>query len=93
MFFYMIALMMTMPQSAAGALTPFPQIAGAASSLLSFVQFLIASTGALVVGLAFDATVRPMATTIAVSALIAAAAFAWVLPRAPERRRTPASGR
>jgi DHA1 family bicyclomycin/chloramphenicol resistance-like MFS transporter len=87
MFFYMIALMMTMPQSAAGALTPFPQIAGAASSLLSFVQFVIASTGALVVGLTFDGTVRPMATTIAVSALIAVAAFAWVLPRAPDGRR------
>jgi len=31
--------------------------------------------GALVVGTTFDGTVRPMATTIAVSALLAAAAF------------------
>ncbi len=37
MFFYMAALMATMPPATAGALTPFPQIAGAASSLLSFV--------------------------------------------------------
>jgi DHA1 family bicyclomycin/chloramphenicol resistance-like MFS transporter len=79
MFFYMIALMMTMPQSAAGAMTPFPNVAGAASSLLAFVQFVIASTGALAVGLTFDGTVRPMATTIAVSSLLAAAAFRWVL--------------
>ena len=61
-------------------------VSGAAASLLSFVQFVIASTGALVVGLAFDGTVRPTATTIAVSALLAAAAFAWVLPRAPVGR-------
>jgi DHA1 family bicyclomycin/chloramphenicol resistance-like MFS transporter len=79
MFFYMVALMMTMPQSAAGAMTPFPNAAGAASSLLAFVQFGIASTGALAVGLTFDGTVRPMATTIAVSSLLAAAAFRWVL--------------
>jgi DHA1 family bicyclomycin/chloramphenicol resistance-like MFS transporter len=78
MFFYMIALMMTMPQSAAGALTPFPDIAGAAASLLSFVQFGVAATGALAVGLTFDGTVRPMATTIAVSSLLAAAAFRWM---------------
>jgi DHA1 family bicyclomycin/chloramphenicol resistance-like MFS transporter len=80
MFFYMVALMMTMPQSAAGAMTPFPNVAGAASSLLAFVQFVVASTGALAVGLTFDGTVRPMATTIAVSSLLAAAAFRFVLP-------------
>jgi DHA1 family bicyclomycin/chloramphenicol resistance-like MFS transporter len=67
--------MMTMPQAAAGAMTPHPRVAGAASSLLSFVQFVLASIAALIVGVAFDGTVRPMATTIAVSALLAAAAF------------------
>jgi DHA1 family bicyclomycin/chloramphenicol resistance-like MFS transporter len=81
MFFYMVALMMTMPQAMAGGLTPFPRIAGAASSLLSFVQFVVASTGALAVGLTFDGTVRPMATTIAVSALAAALAFATLVRR------------
>ena len=75
MFVYMGALMMTMPQSAAGAMTPFPAIAGAASSLLAFVQFGVAATGALIVGLTFDGTARPMATTIGVSAVLAALAF------------------
>jgi hypothetical protein len=32
-----LAFMMTMPRSMAGALTPFPAIAGAASSLLAFL--------------------------------------------------------
>jgi len=80
-FAFMAAFMLTMPQATAGGLTPFPAIAGSAASLLSFCQFVIASSGALVVGLTFDGTVRPMATTMFVSALIAAVAFrALVLP-------------
>jgi DHA1 family bicyclomycin/chloramphenicol resistance-like MFS transporter len=82
MFGYMFALMMTMPQAMAGGLTPFPGIAGAASSLLQFVQFVVASTGALIVGLTFDGTTRPMATTIAVSAILAAGVFVTLVRRA-----------
>ena len=82
MFVYMVAFMMTMPPATAGALTPFPQIAGSASSLLSFCQFVIASSAAFVVGSTFDGTARPMMLTIAVSAL-GAFAICWLaLPRA-----------
>jgi len=66
MFVYMVAFMMTMPPATAGALTPFPQIAGSASSLLSFCQFVIASSAAFVVGSTFDGTARPMMLRIAV---------------------------
>jgi DHA1 family bicyclomycin/chloramphenicol resistance-like MFS transporter len=90
MFVFVFAIMMTMPQATAGALTPFPAIAGSASSLLSFGQFVIASSAALVVGLTFDGTVRPMATTIFVSTLVAAISFrALVLPA---RRRELSAG-
>jgi DHA1 family bicyclomycin/chloramphenicol resistance-like MFS transporter len=75
MFVFMAAFMLTMPQATAGALTPFPEIAGAASSLLAFVQFLVAASAALMVGVTFDGTARPMATTIAVAAVLAALAF------------------
>jgi DHA1 family bicyclomycin/chloramphenicol resistance-like MFS transporter len=75
MFVFMVALMMTMPPATAGALTPFPQISGSAASLLSFCQFVLASTAALVVGLTFDDTERPMATTIAVTSALTFAAF------------------
>ncbi len=75
MFFFMIALMMTLPQAMAGGLTPFPEIAGSAASLLSFVQFLIASTSALAVGLAFDGTSRPLASVIAIASLLAFLSF------------------
>ena len=69
MFVFMMTFTMTMPPATAGALTPFPQIAGSASSLLAFGQFVVASTAALVVGLTLDGTTRPMALTIAASSL------------------------
>ncbi len=75
MFFYMAALMMTLPQAMAGGLTPFPKIAGSAASLLSFAQFVIASSAALLVGLTFDGTARPMATVIAAAGVLAFLAF------------------
>lgn len=85
MFVYMVAFMLTMPPATAGALTPFPQIAGSASSLLSFCQFVVASSAAFVVGSTFDGTARPMMLTIAVSAL-GAFATCWIaLPRAARR--------
>jgi MFS transporter, DHA1 family, multidrug resistance protein len=78
----MVAFMLTMPPATAGALTPFPQIAGSASSLLSFCQFVVASTAALVVGMTFDGTARPMAVTIAVASIGAFVSDRW------SRRRT-----
>jgi MFS transporter, DHA1 family, multidrug resistance protein len=75
MFLFMVALMTTMPQATAGGLSAFPEIAGSAASLLLFCQFVMASTAALIVGMTFDGTERPMATTIAVATLAAFIAF------------------
>ena len=85
MFAYMVAFMLTMPPATAGALTPFPKIAGSASSLLSFGQFLLASTAALVVGVTFDGTSRPMAFAIALASIGAFLSFRILCPR--RRRR------
>jgi DHA1 family bicyclomycin/chloramphenicol resistance-like MFS transporter len=71
MLAFMAAYMCTVPQATAGALTPFPEIAGSAASLMSFVQFVIAASTALVVGLTFDGTPRPMATAVALAGLAA----------------------
>jgi MFS transporter, DHA1 family, multidrug resistance protein len=81
MFLFMVAFMMTMPPATAGALTPFPDIAGSASSLISFCQFVVASTAALIVGATFDGTTRPMAFAIAVASIGAFASFRLVLSR------------
>ena len=75
MFLFMIALMTTMPQATAGGLTPFPEISGSAASLLLFCQFMLASTAALIVGVTFDGTQRPMATVIAVASTLTFIAF------------------
>lgn len=85
MFAYMVAFMLTMPPATAGALTPFPKIAGSASSLMSFGQFLLASTAALVVGITFDGTSRPMAFAIALASIGAFLSFRILCPR--RRRR------
>jgi MFS transporter, DHA1 family, multidrug resistance protein len=81
MFAYMLVFMWTVPQATAGALTPFPDIAGAAMSLMSFAQMVFASTSALVVGLTFDGTSRPMATAIALAGTGSFLAFRALVPR------------
>jgi DHA1 family bicyclomycin/chloramphenicol resistance-like MFS transporter len=86
MFAYMFVFMWTMPQATAGALTPFPDVAGSATSLLSFVQMVFAAAAALVVGIAFDGTPRPMATAIVLASAGAFLAFRMLVPgqaRAP----------
>ncbi len=75
MFLFMIALMTTMPQATAGALTLFPEIAGSAASLLLFCQFVSASTAALIVGMTFDGSGRPMAWAVGVATLLGFCAF------------------
>jgi len=84
MFVFMAAYMGTVPQATAGALTPYPDIAGSAASLMSFIQFVIAASVALVVGFAFDGTTRPMA-----SAVVAAGTLSFVAFRLLVRRAAP----
>ena len=71
---------MTIPQGTAGALGPFPMLAGTASALLGFLQMM---TGLLVNALSsawYDGTPRPMVTLNAICALSALVAF-WSLLR------------
>jgi DHA1 family bicyclomycin/chloramphenicol resistance-like MFS transporter len=71
------------PQATAGALGPFPQLAGTAAALLGFLQM---STGLLVNALTsfwFDGTPRPMVTVNLACALLALASWWLLLRRAP----------
>jgi DHA1 family bicyclomycin/chloramphenicol resistance-like MFS transporter len=92
MFVFMFSFTAVMPQATAGALTPFPKIAGAATSLLSFCQFVIASCFALAVGLAYDGTQRPMAAAIALGAVLTFAVFWLVVRPAGGVRPSPRPG-
>jgi DHA1 family bicyclomycin/chloramphenicol resistance-like MFS transporter len=64
---FLFGTAMIMPNAIAAALTPFPQSAGSATSLIGAIGF---GSGALIstaLGLLFDGTARPMATTAALA--------------------------
>jgi MFS transporter, DHA1 family, multidrug resistance protein len=68
---YLVGLGLAMPQSMAGALTPFPERAGAASSTLGFTQQVAAASIGIVVGHAVGQSALPLALTIAAMGLMA----------------------
>jgi MFS transporter, DHA1 family, multidrug resistance protein len=82
----MLGVGLVFPNCQAGAIGPFPTMAGAASSLLGFSQMGVAAAVGLAIGLTFDGTARPMATAIAIAALMTLLSFrliVWpVRPRA-----------
>jgi len=66
MMLYLAGLGIAMPQAFAGALQPFPERAGAASSLIGFVQQTVAAASGALVGQSLGATAWPLAIGIAV---------------------------
>ena len=65
MALYLGGLGLAMPQSMAGALMPFPDRAGAASSLLGFLQQAAASAIGILVGQMLGQSALPLALVIA----------------------------
>jgi len=65
MAIYLAGLGMVLPQSIAGAMTPFPERAGAASALLGFVQQAIAALCGVTVGHFLGASAWPLASAVA----------------------------
>jgi DHA1 family bicyclomycin/chloramphenicol resistance-like MFS transporter len=87
---YLFGLGFTMPQSMAGALTPFPHRAGAASSLLGFVQQGSAAILGAVVGQMLGASAWPIAGPMAIMGLTALAA--WLASRDVRESETKPAG-
>jgi DHA1 family bicyclomycin/chloramphenicol resistance-like MFS transporter len=81
---YLAGLGMVLPQSIAGAMTPFPERAGAASSLLGFVQQSVAALFGAMVGLLLGRTAWPLAAGVAVAGC--ATLVLWVATRAVRTR-------
>jgi DHA1 family bicyclomycin/chloramphenicol resistance-like MFS transporter len=76
-----IGMGIALPNAFAGAIGPFPRIAGSASALVGFAQMGIGAAGTILVASLEDGTARPMGIVIAIAGL-AAAAIAWaVVPR------------
>ncbi len=79
MALYLAGLGLVLPQSIAGAMTPFPERAGAASALLGFIQQTAAALCGVAVGQLLGASAWPLA--IAVAAMGCASLLLWFATR------------
>jgi DHA1 family bicyclomycin/chloramphenicol resistance-like MFS transporter len=79
MMLFTVGVGLVMPNSMAGAIGPFPTMAGAASALLGFIQMTLAAAVGIAVGAAFDGTARPMAVTVALMGCGALVAYGLLI--------------
>jgi DHA1 family bicyclomycin/chloramphenicol resistance-like MFS transporter len=84
MALYLAGLGMVLPQSIAGAMTPFPERAGAASSLLGFVQQSVTAVFGAVVGLLLGNSAWPLAAGVAVAGCVTL--LLWIATRSVRAR-------
>jgi DHA1 family bicyclomycin/chloramphenicol resistance-like MFS transporter len=75
MAIYGVGVGLTMPQSMASALMPFPDRAGAASSLLGICQMTFAAIVGILLGRNLDASAISLPATIATTGVLALALF------------------
>lgn len=86
MMFYMAGAGIVMPQTLAGALAPFPSMAGAASALFGFVQMALSAGVGVLVGVFHDGSPVSMATAIAITGVATMASYVLLVARAGASR-------
>jgi len=79
MTIYIAGMGFVLPQTMAGALTPFPDRAGTASSVMGFVQQSSAAIAAATIGLYLGQSAWPVAGTVATMGCLAL--LIWTLTR------------
>lgn len=72
---YCAGMGLVLPQAIAGAMHPFPERAGAASSLLGFIQQMAAALIGTIVGLMLGASAWPIAISLALMGSLSVALF------------------
>jgi DHA1 family bicyclomycin/chloramphenicol resistance-like MFS transporter len=77
---YLAGMGMVLPQALAGAMTPFPERAGAASALLGFIQQSASALCGVVVGWLLDKSAWPL--VLVVAAMGCASLLLWTSTRA-----------
>ncbi len=82
-FFYMLSAGLVLPNAMAGAIAPFPRMAGSASALMGFIQMGWAAFLGYLVGHLHNGTPAPMAIAMAVAGWGAFASYRLVVKRAP----------
>jgi MFS transporter, DHA1 family, multidrug resistance protein len=75
MYVFAVGLGLTLPNGMAGAIGPFPHMAGLAAAVAGFLQLTGSALYSMAVGHFFDGTARPMATAIALAGVAALACF------------------
>ncbi|MBX3455144.1 multidrug effflux MFS transporter [Ferrovibrio sp.] len=78
MLLYMVGFAMVLPIAQAGALQPFPHIAGSAAALMGFLQMSAAAVIGIIVGHALDGTALPLALAVAFCSLVILAGYLTV---------------
>jgi DHA1 family bicyclomycin/chloramphenicol resistance-like MFS transporter len=81
MVVYLFGCAFLIPNLTAAALSPFPQMAGAASSLLGALPFGLGALLSALLALAFDGSTRPMALAIGLFGLLAFASDRFLFRR------------
>jgi len=81
MFGYAFGLGWVLPNAMAGAIGPFPRMAGLAAAGAGFVQLTGSALYAIAVSHTYNGTLRPMTTAVATAGLAAFVTFAWLLRR------------
>jgi DHA1 family bicyclomycin/chloramphenicol resistance-like MFS transporter len=74
MYAFSIGVGIVLPTTIAGAIGPFPRIAGLASALLGFLQLTAAAGYGILISHFHDGTPVPMAVAIAAAGIVAAGA-------------------
>lgn len=83
LFFVLYGSSLIVPHAVAAAMSPYPELAGAASSLVGMAQLLGGAVISYVLGKLFDGTSRPLATAIALSGLAVVVVFELLIRRLP----------
>ncbi len=79
MALYLGGMGMVLPQALAGAMTPFPERAGAASALLGFIQQCASALAGVVVGILLGQTAWPL--VLMVAAMGCSSLLLWIVTR------------
>jgi DHA1 family bicyclomycin/chloramphenicol resistance-like MFS transporter len=79
-FFFMFGFATLMPPGAAGAMMPFPHMAGRASAIMGFIQTGSGAVAVAVIGALENGTQMPMVTVMAITTALCLLACA-LLPR------------
>ncbi len=78
---FMFAASCVVPNATASALSPFPQKAGTASSLLGACAFVVGAAISMTLGALYDGTARPMTSALALAGVLAWSAERFLVRR------------